>query len=702
MSIASNHRKFIKSFAALGAGTRVLGGISPKPDRSANKEIRFACIETGEIVETGEKSSSDTTNAGRHGQVVAMCEIDANILKAKTHEFPEAATCSDYRKMLDKMEDRMDAVTVTTPDPTPAVSSLDAMQMEKHLLCQKPSSRRRGFTPAHWALFVVSAVAVFALPKSTPAQDIRHADVVIAGGSTAALAAAFAAAKEGVSVVLLEPTDWIGGQLTASGVPAIDEAWHKIKDPQTDEIVLDVSRIARDPRNMTPFFRDMLLEIGNPGRGWVSRFCFEPRIILDRHLLPWEQRLADRLTIYRNTVVKRVERDTVDGKVVALIAIQRTPRPGVADGGYDRLPSQDLVDWYSETPSERYEKHVLRFEGQVFIEATEWGEVLALSQVDYLQGVDSEDGSLNGDDTCGQATVFGFVQKLHAETVVDPATDATAVNLGLGPYEGRENAWRQIWTYRRLLGHGPGPEVGDLSLQNWGYSGSIGHGGNDYPFGYLFLSKQLTADSVEDWRGGIDLQVLASAEQRALAWHHWFKQAAPEGIDPRQIALEPSVLGTGHGLAKLPYIRDTRRSLGLNDFVLKMSDLIGPLGAKQGTEFDDTIAIGCYPADVHPLVGYQYPRHVNEHYDTLPFNIPFRALTHRDVPNLLVAGKTMAQSFMANSATRLQPIEWSSGTAAGVIAAWMVEQGGHTADVLDKIPSVQQRVSRQTPVKWSF
>ncbi len=67
------------------------------------------------------------------------------------------------------------------------------------------------------------------------------ANVVIAGGSTAALAAAFAAAEEGVRVVLIEPTDWIGGQLTSSGVPAVDEAWHKIKDPRDGRILVNVS-----------------------------------------------------------------------------------------------------------------------------------------------------------------------------------------------------------------------------------------------------------------------------------------------------------------------------------------------------------------------------------------------------------------------------------------------------------------------------
>ena len=53
-------------------------------------------------------------------------------------------------------------------------------------------------------------------------EVISNCDVVIVGGSTSALAAAFAAASSGVKTCLLEPTNWIGGQLTASGVPAID------------------------------------------------------------------------------------------------------------------------------------------------------------------------------------------------------------------------------------------------------------------------------------------------------------------------------------------------------------------------------------------------------------------------------------------------------------------------------------------------
>jgi NADPH-dependent 2,4-dienoyl-CoA reductase/sulfur reductase-like enzyme len=56
----------------------------------------------------------------------------------------------------------------------------------------------------------------------TLCQGEAPCQVVIAGGTTAAFAAAISSAAEGVQTCLLEPTDWVGGQLTASGVPAVD------------------------------------------------------------------------------------------------------------------------------------------------------------------------------------------------------------------------------------------------------------------------------------------------------------------------------------------------------------------------------------------------------------------------------------------------------------------------------------------------
>lgn len=132
MTNKTNRRDFNKSAAALGMGAWVLGGVSLKPSLSANEEIRFGCIGVGG------KGKSDSTNAGNHGKVVAMCDIDEEILGKKKSEFGDAKTYFDFRKMLDEMGDKIDAVTVSTPDHTHAVAALAAMRMGKHIYCQKP------------------------------------------------------------------------------------------------------------------------------------------------------------------------------------------------------------------------------------------------------------------------------------------------------------------------------------------------------------------------------------------------------------------------------------------------------------------------------------------------------------------------------------------------------------------------------------
>lgn len=530
-------------------------------------------------------------------------------------------------------------------------------------------------------------------------------DVVIAGGSTAAFAAALSAAASGSRVALIEPTDWVGGQLTSSGVPAIDEAWHKITPPGGGD-PYNVSAIARTPANITPNFLALLQAVGNPGDCWVSRFCFCPDGFLERQLRPLETAAGERLVVFLDTVVKRLELSPDRRRIVALECIARTPRPGLAARGYDRLPSADLADWYSPADSPRFTKRSLRFQTRpdaatVFIDATEWGELLALSGHPYLQGAEEADGSLEGLDTCGQATVFCFAQELHAGPVGEPDRPVVATELGYGPYRDRPDAWQKIWTYRRLRGKGP-PATGDISLQNWGYSAKDREGGNDYPFGYLFVSRADAAAEAADWRGGIDLQTLAAAEDRAFGWHQWFRRQAPAGIDPGRIALCPAVLGTAHGLAKLPYIRDTRRAIGLDGFVLRFADLTGPAAQKTGTVFPDRIALGAYPADIHPISGCSLPAYLTAAHDTLPFCIPFRALTHGELDNMLVAGKTMAQSFLANSATRLHPIEWSTGTAAGVAAAHMADRGLSTRQAFAAIAELQDLIRRQTPIDWTL
>ena len=81
-------------------------------------------------------------------------------------------------------------------------------------------------------LAILIAVAAEARPVHTtdlggvagrPVSD-RY-DVIVAGAGTGGLAAAIQAARLGSDVLLIEPTDWIGGQLAAAGVTSMDEGY---------------------------------------------------------------------------------------------------------------------------------------------------------------------------------------------------------------------------------------------------------------------------------------------------------------------------------------------------------------------------------------------------------------------------------------------------------------------------------------------
>jgi hypothetical protein len=539
------------------------------------------------------------------------------------------------------------------------------------------------------------------LPRPADTATVKNCDVVIAGGTTAALAAALVSADRGAKTCLLEPTEWVGGQLTATGVPAIDQAWHRAWEKTPFEYA--VGPIGKDPVNSSPWFRRMFLGTGDTRRCTVSFFCFEPKALLVGPIAsltaPY---LADgRLQIFKQTVVKQF---VVEGEYATkLVAVQRQARAGVEWGGYDLLPSQDVPEWYRVDSSPRYTKTVLEFPSNrsqpaVFIDATDWGELLALSGAPYLQGYESQEGSLAGNDRCGQATVFPFAMKLEAATAVEDVSilDANAQSRASYSFtndNGTTATWDAVWKYRRLRGESSAPTPGDVSSQNW-------YPGNDYPFGYLFLSKAAAAAQRTNWQGGIDFAVMAAAERHAYGWHTFMKQNA--GALGSRLKLDRTIHGTGHGLSKLPYIRDTRRSIGLGGFIMTASDILGATGAKTGKIFADRIAIGAYVADMHSLRnGCAYPQYAGVH-DTLPFFIPFRALTNNTVTNLLVAGKTMAQSYFVNAATRLHPIEWASGSSAGVAAAHMARFSIGSALALQSVQDLQAQAALYTPLRWTI
>ncbi len=74
----------------------------------------------------------------REGEnIVALCDVDQKFAARIFNHFPKAKKYTDFRKMLEKQKD-IDAVVIATPDHSHAVIAMAAMEMGKHVYCQKP------------------------------------------------------------------------------------------------------------------------------------------------------------------------------------------------------------------------------------------------------------------------------------------------------------------------------------------------------------------------------------------------------------------------------------------------------------------------------------------------------------------------------------------------------------------------------------
>ena len=70
--------------------------------------------------------------------IIALCDVDTRRMAKAAQAHPGARKYQDFRKMLDEMDNRLDAVAVCTPDHTHAVAAMDAIRRGKHVYCEKP------------------------------------------------------------------------------------------------------------------------------------------------------------------------------------------------------------------------------------------------------------------------------------------------------------------------------------------------------------------------------------------------------------------------------------------------------------------------------------------------------------------------------------------------------------------------------------
>jgi hypothetical protein len=490
-----------------------------------------------------------------------------------------------------------------------------------------------------------------------------RAEILIAGGGTGGVAAALGATALGRRVVLTEETDWLGGQLTAQAVPPDEHPWierfgctaryRRFRDL--------VRRYYRDHYPLTPAARaDSHL---NPGGGGVSRLCHEPRVAV----AVLEQLMACEIASGR-------------------LQVRRRCRPVAAETRGDRVQSVVLLNL--ETGEEE------RLTADLVLDATELGDLLPMAGVEYVTGAESQaqtgephavagepqpdnvqaltwcfamgydpGGDHVGDRPAQYDRWRGYVPGLTPAwpgpllswTYSHPITLAPITRV-LFPEERPREPHLALWLYRRLVcrAHYPAGAVPhEVTLVNWPQ--------NDYLEGNIIGRDEETVR-----------RCLEEARQLSLSLFHWLQTEAPRpdgGTGYPGLYLRPDVTGTPDGLAKSPYIRESRR---IQARFTVTENHVGreARGGDRAASFADSVGVGCYRIDLHPSTGGDNYIDVS----SLPFQIPLGALVPVRAVNLLPAGKNIGTTHVSNGCFRLHPVEWNVGEAAGLLAAFCLER----------------------------
>lgn len=504
-------------------------------------------------------------------------------------------------------------------------------------------------------------------------------EILIVGAGLGGVAAALAAADRGARVVLTEEFPWIGGQLTSQAVPPDEHPWVEEFGVTARYRALrdGIREVYRRRYPLVAAARERV-EL-NPGAGWVSKLCHEPRIAVG----VLEEMLAPHRSTGRIRLLERVRPVAahVDGDRVSSVTVE-----SVVDGARTTVHADYVID------------------------ATETGELLPLTGTEYVTGFESREQTgepsapdaaqpgnvqafsvcfaiehTDGDHTIDRPAEYDFWREYapaawqghrllswqapnpRTLTIDDrgfspnPGDDALAVDADQSRNAGDQN----LWIFRRIAARDmfePGFYESDICLVNWP---SI-----DY-----FLAPVLDLpreDEVAHYR---------RAKQLSLSMLYWMQTEAPRPDGGRGfpgLRLRPDVMGSEDGLAQAPYHRESRRIRAVT--TITENDVSHAIRGEAGaTRYRDSVGVGMYRIDLHPSTGGDTYIDVA----STPFEIPLGALLPQRMTNLLAANKNIGTTHITNGCYRLHPVEWNIGEAAGHLAAYCIGTGVEPRTVHD-------------------
>jgi hypothetical protein len=461
------------------------------------------------------------------------------------------------------------------------------------------------------------------LPR-TPDQTV-DCEILVVGGGLAGAATAYESLLAGRTVCMTEITDWVGGQLSAQGTSALDEA-------QRQRALLFYSKGYNELRGRIEQRYGQL----NPGDCWVSVSCFLPDDadeLVTEMLTDAARQGRGELKWFPSTVVKDLELSSDGSRIETVIGIQHSPAPNASPLNTYPL-SETIEDAYRYEDSDRFTKQMIQFVPKVrppveegrsgrsrqnrsrqnqspaepqsevlssedwnslwfVVDATETGELIALADVPYRLGLDPRSHldpsspTETGDPYCTQGFTYTFAMERTEE---EQLQEMPPFYPQYEPYFSYEqdrgegfNYFDFVFTYRRIWSPQPrsdqrifgvsAPKPGDISMQNWTW-------GNDYRPGtsqdnLIYTHDQLAASGQLEpggWLGGLRTETLQRGEENAWAYYYWLVKGTTDsqlgdGVkepapNHRFLSGFDAPMNTAHGLSKYPYIREGRRIIG--------------------------------------------------------------------------------------------------------------------------------------------
>src|SRR5262245_64640496 len=133
MSRLESRRNFLTSTAAAATALTLGAYANPSPaqeSKSPSARLRIAAVGT-----TGRAGGNLTDLSSQ--DIVALADVDSNLLDKGAEKFPLARKYRDFRVMLEREAENIDAVLVSPPDHTHAPAAAMAMRLGKHCYCEK-------------------------------------------------------------------------------------------------------------------------------------------------------------------------------------------------------------------------------------------------------------------------------------------------------------------------------------------------------------------------------------------------------------------------------------------------------------------------------------------------------------------------------------------------------------------------------------